>query len=266
MFRSVAIAKAARVPSPAMPGTIIRHMLSQPLDFAPGSRYAYSNFGYCLLGRVIEKLSSRVYDTFVRETVLAPMGIRKMRLGRTLVEDRAAGEVKYYTPGNRESDSVFDSSPGRVSAPYGGFCLEAMDSHGGWLASVTDMARFAAGMDALERTNWLQPKTRQLLYAPPAPPASRTAEGRLADHFYGAGWLVRPVGKQGRANYWHNGSLPGTFTLMVRRYDGLSWVALFNQRSDNAKLSDGALDAALHRAADAVATWPEHDLFKDTNL
>ena len=35
-------------------------MLRQPLDFDPGNEYAYSNFGYCLLGRVIEKVSGRV--------------------------------------------------------------------------------------------------------------------------------------------------------------------------------------------------------------
>jgi hypothetical protein len=147
--------------------------------------------------------------------------------------------------------------------PYGGFCLEAMDSHGGWLASARDLARFAAAMDTLESRNWLGQQARRSLYEPPAPPVSRTKDGGLADFFYAAGWQVRPIGQTGRANYWHNGSLPGTFTLLVRRFDGLSWVALFNQRSEDAKLPDGALDGALHRAADATAEWPEHDLFND---
>ena len=40
------------------------------------------------------------------------------------------------------------------------------------------------------------------------------------------GWQVRPVGRDGKANYWHDGSLPGTATLLVRRWDGLSWAAL----------------------------------------
>jgi len=67
---------------------------------------------------------------------------------------------------------------------------------------------------------------------------------------------VRPVGKEGRANYWHGGSLPGTFTWLVRRWDGVSWVALFNQRSEQGRLPNEAIDAALHRAADAVKEWP----------
>jgi hypothetical protein len=71
-------------------------------------------------------------------------------------------------------------------------------------------------------------------------------------------------GHGGRANYWHNGSLPGTFTLLVRRYDGLAWAILFNQRSSDPKLPDGEIDGALHQAADSVAEWPEHDLFGNT--
>ena len=38
---------------------IIRYMLGKPLDFDPGTRYVYSNFGYCLLGRVIEAVTGK---------------------------------------------------------------------------------------------------------------------------------------------------------------------------------------------------------------
>jgi hypothetical protein len=71
--------------------------------------------------------------------------------------------------------------------------------------------------------------------------------------------------RKGRANYWHTGSLPGTATLLVRRWDGLSWTALFNQRSEDKKLPDGDIDPALHRAADSVGDWPAHNLFASVN-
>jgi hypothetical protein len=101
------------------------------------------------------------------------------------------------------------------------------------------------------------------MYAPPAPPASRQADGTLEKSYYGCGWMVRPVGQEGRANYWHSGSLPGTNTLLVRLANGLSWAVLFNQRSEDKQLPDGAIDAALHRAAAAVKAWPAHDLFTE---
>ena len=261
MFRSVQIARAVGEPAPARPDAIIRYMFGQPLDFAPGSCYAYSNFGYCLLGRVIEKVTGLGYEDYVRHEVLGRMGIRGMQLGKTLARERAPGEVRYCMPSDRKGTSVFRAEPGRVPVPYGSFCLEAMDAHGGWLASAVDLARFAAAMDAPDSKNLLKPETRSLICEPPPAPVSRNDEGKLADHYYGAGWNVRPVGNNGRANYWHTGSLPGTSTLLVRRHDGLSWAVLFNQRSEDSKLPDGAIDSAMHRAADSVAEWPETDLF-----
>lgn len=49
MFRPVEIAEAVGVPPPAPPEAVIRYMMGQPLDFAPGARYAYSNFDYCFV-------------------------------------------------------------------------------------------------------------------------------------------------------------------------------------------------------------------------
>jgi N-acyl-D-amino-acid deacylase len=73
MFRPIEIAKAFKANPPADPAQIIRYMLGHKLDFDPGSRYAYSNYGYCVLGRVIEKASGKRYEAFVRDTVLNPL-------------------------------------------------------------------------------------------------------------------------------------------------------------------------------------------------
>ena len=263
MFQSSEIASAVGGPAPATPEEIIRYMLGRPLDFDSGSRYSYSNFGYCVLGRIIEKISGAGYEQFTRQKVLAPIGIERMRLGRTPEDARVGGEVKYYMPDRAQSSSVFPDVTGNVPVPYGGFCLESMDSHGGWLASAVDLARFAAALDDPKRDHWLKPKTRQILVEPPAPPASRRPNGALGNAFYGCGWMVRRLGGDGQANYWHNGSLPGTSTLLVRRFDGLSWAVLFNQRSNDPKKPDGAIDPALHRAANAVTEWPGYNLFQE---
>jgi CubicO group peptidase (beta-lactamase class C family) len=103
MFRPILIAKDLGVEPPAGPNEVIRYMLGQPLDSDPGSRYAYSNFGYCVLGRIIEKVSGQPYETFVQENVLRPLGATQTRLGKTL--ERAAGEVN-YAAGNRKKPAA----------------------------------------------------------------------------------------------------------------------------------------------------------------
>jgi N-acyl-D-amino-acid deacylase len=261
MFMSAKIARATDTPEPASQQAIIRYMSGQPLDWGPGEHFAYSNFGYCVLGRIIEKVSGVEYGPFIRQTILAPIGIDRMRLGGSLESGRAPGEVKYYMRDGGRTRSVFPAIGGTVPAPYGGFCLEAMDSHGGWLASAVDLMRFAAALEDPQRQNWLPTPARRLFYETPAPPVGREPGGSMKPTYYGCGWQVRPARGQDKANCWHNGSLPGTYTLLVRRWDGLAWAVLFNQRSSDPKLPDGEIDGALHRAADSVAEWPGHDLF-----
>ena len=59
----------------------------------PGEKYAYSNFGYCLLGRIIEKVSSQNYTDFVSQNILNKCGITKMKIG---LNKLGKGEVTYY--------------------------------------------------------------------------------------------------------------------------------------------------------------------------
>jgi N-acyl-D-amino-acid deacylase len=148
--------------------------------------------------------------------------------------------------------SVF---PGEGTAPitYGGYYLEAMDSHGGWVSSTVDLLRFMAGVDG--RTNRPDILSAGLV-------AEMTSNGPALCSggacYYACGWLVRPT--QGDATWSHGGSLPGTTSILVRSYHNFSWVALFNARSQTGNL-DGELDAALWTALAQVTSFPTHDLF-----
>jgi N-acyl-D-amino-acid deacylase len=258
MFRSPAIVKELEVPPPARPRDIIRYMLRRPLDFDPGAKDVYSNFGYCLLGRVIEKVSGQSYEEYVRKEVLAPLGIHDMRLGATLPEKRAPGEVKYYVRKGATGPAVMGPHLGKpVPLPYGAWCLESMDAHGGWLASAPDLVRFAAAFDHPQRCKILKPKSIETLFARPPGAAGHKPNGKPRDAYYACGWMVRPVGDRGGANTWHAGSLDGTSTLLVRRHDGLTWAVLFNSRNSVKKVEPAdAIDPLLHEAADAVKNWP----------
>ncbi len=251
MFRATQIAEDQNEEGPAGPEAVIRYMLKQPLQFDPGKDYNYSNFGYCILGRIIEQLTGKTYESYMKSEILKPMGIVDMRIGRSLTS-YSERESHYYMPDDGTAKSVFPNHPGQVPWPYGGFHLEAMDAHGAWIASATDLIRFAAGMERSEELGLFSKKDEQRLYQPPEAPVSRT-NGKLKDYYYGGGWLVRPGGKGNpKPNLWHGGSLPGTSTLLVRRRDGITWAVLFNQRSRDKKLPDGAIDPAMHRAANAI--------------
>jgi len=258
MFRPAIAAAAVNAPAPASAETVIRYMKGLPLDFNPGERHVYSNFGYAILGRVIERLSGMPYEEYVRARVLQPVGATRTRLGKTRLSDALADEVKYYLPGEpglgMTAPLVASVFPGAGTVPinYGAFYVEAMDSHGGWVSSTIDLLRFLAGVDG--RANRPDILSAGLV-------AQMTSNGPAACAggacFYAGGWLVRPT--QGDASWWHGGSLPGTTSILVRSYHNFSWVALFNARSGTGL--DDELDTALWNALALATSFPAHDLF-----
>jgi N-acyl-D-amino-acid deacylase len=264
MFQSIRISRVLGTKAPAGPAEVIRFMQKWPLDFDPGTRYAYSNYGYCLLGRVIEKISGQSYERYVQARVLKPMGVTRMRVGRTRIEGRAKGEVRYHVDGEKVGLSVFEEDLGKkVSRAYGAWNLEAMDSHGAWIASAVDMVRFASALESPGRKPFLKAESLDVMFEPPAAPVSRKSDGSVEDVFYGLGFSVRRLG-DGRMNQWHTGSLPGTSTLLVRRHDGMAWAVMFNSRRSCAgKNPASAIDPLVHAAVDAVTEWPEGDAFDE---
>lgn len=260
MFRSVEFAREAGVEPPADPWTVIRAMLGRRLDFDPGQRYAYSNFGYCLLGRVVEKVTGMPYERAVREEVLEPIGVVRARLGKTLPEGRAEGEVTYYGgPSEETGPSVFPPDVGReVPEPYGAWCLESMDAHGGWIASAADLVKFGSSVESM-----LSARSMEVMLSRPDGRAGHGRDGRPSEVYYGGGWQVRHL-KGGGMNTWHTGSLPGTQALLVRRHDGLCWAVLMNSRATpKGRSLVSEIDPRVHEAADAVREWPSVDLFPE---
>ncbi len=256
MFRPSIAAAAVGAPAPASAETVIRYMKGLPLDFDPGSKHVYSNFGYAILGRVIERVSGMSYENFVRTRVLQPAGATRTRLGKTRFADALAEEVKYYLPGEPglgmiapKVPSVF-ANDGNVPVNYGGFYIEAMDSHGGWVSSTIDLLRFITSVDGrANRPDILSPALISEMTSNGAPVCSGNA------CTYASGWMIRPT--LGDANWWHGGSLSGTTSIIVRSYNNFSWVALFNARGN----FDNELDTLMWSALAGVTSFPTHDLF-----
>lgn len=101
------------------------------LAYVPGTRYEYSNFGYSLLGRIVEKVTGISYEQYVREEILAALNISDMKIAGNTKKDAFPNEVSYYS-------SWF--------SPYS-MNVTRMDSHGGWVASAASLAFLAVQAD-----------------------------------------------------------------------------------------------------------------------
>lgn len=254
------VAKFVNHAIPVSPDDVVRYTLSLPLDFDPGTRFSYSNVGYLMLGRLIEKFSKQKYESFIHERILQPIGVTQMQLGRAAKEDLAKGEVHYYDSKHRTSPAVNGPQLGQnVPLVYGGENFEGFEAHGGWIASAADLVKFASAFDHPNESKLLNAQSMATMWARPDGAAGHKADGQPKDAYYGCGWNVRPVGKQGKHNCWHDGLIAGTSAILVRRFDGLNWAVLFNtDRNQDDKVLSGIIDPLVHKAADAVKHWPEH--------
>jgi CubicO group peptidase (beta-lactamase class C family) len=124
MFRLGRVASALRLTSPVGPDHLVRYMATQPLQFRPGERSVYSNFGYCVLGRVVEKAAGRTFDAVLRQRIRDPLKIAGIRVGRDPPEPRDPHEV--WSP-----------------VPAGGYSLDVLDACGGLVASAPALGQLA---------------------------------------------------------------------------------------------------------------------------
>jgi CubicO group peptidase (beta-lactamase class C family) len=195
-----------------------------PLTHPPGQHYAYSNFGYSILGRVIERVTGQSYEEHVKQALLRRCQISKMRIGGNKLSDRVSGEVVYYGQGG---DNPYDMN------------VRRMDSHGGWLATASDLVRFATRVDGQSTVrNILRQTTIRDMTTP-----------TTANPEYAKGWAVNSS-----HNWWHVGSLPGTTSIIVRTASGLCWAALANSRETSAD-TGGAIDAMMWDMVGQVKSW-----------
>lgn len=259
LFPPRAVQAAARQGA-AMPPTceaILRDTLESPLDFAPGSRFAYSNIGYCILGRVIERLSGERYTDVVRQRISGPIGSPGLQPGRTLTA--LPGEVTYYT---YAQEPLADAVPGlglrgKVTLPYGGFPFEAFDALGQYVGSPVDFLRFILAIDGTKGPALLRPESLREMRRRPSIPGE---EGKAS--FYGLGTLVRPV--TGGDNWFHSGSQSGMKALAVRYANGNAWVVAVNTRPKDRDGFAGDLDRSLIQAAQRVGRgWPGGSLWSE---
>ncbi|MDQ6781082.1 MAG: beta-lactamase family protein [Candidatus Eremiobacteraeota bacterium] len=252
-------ADAVGRPRPATPSDLIRYMMGQPLAFTPGTKYIYSNFGYNVLGRIIEQVSGVGYERHVKEQVLRPIGVHEMEVGRTKPTERLPREVQYWDdPLTPSYYSVYEDDSLPRTYSYGGFSMEAIDAHGGWVARSVDLTRFLDAVGGAEGHQLLKAETVKRMLDRP-----QLAQYKTAKHYYALGWDVT----SGELVMSHNGALTwGTATSIARLPNGITYALCFNRLGYDLVNFVSTLVRESARILSAVASWPEHNLYPSFGL
>lgn len=179
----------------------VRHLLThtsglgsseeEGLEFAPGERTSYSNAGYRLLGRIVEKVAGVPYEAYLRQNILGPLGM--MSTGY-----EHAGEVIR----NRASGYSADGRGGYRNTGWGD--VSGSYAAGALYSTVRDMS---AWDQALYTEKLVSAEMLGQAFSP-----GRLSDGREAQ--FGLGWMIRDY--RGLREVGHGGDTDGFNSYVVR--------------------------------------------------
>lgn len=180
---------------------VLDALVKRRLHFAPGDEWRYSNSNYHLLGMIIQKITGKSYDDFLRKRIFEPLGMAQT----TIFHE--CGTYPDLAMGYRWHDGLH-----RTGAPFG------ITAGGSTLSTISDMAKWDA---ALYADNLLKKSSLQQMWTPV----------RLNDGMtwrYGFGWGV------GRINdhliVSHGGNILGFSSAIERAVDDQLTVIVLDNR------------------------------------
>ena len=244
-FNSLYIAKKVGDTAPANINSYLKFVANRRLAYAPGSMVSYSNIGYMFLGELIERVTGRDYEVFVRDEILLPNNIIDMHLGSSLMQGKLENEVQYYEQRGSMKVPAFDGSGNFVPRSYGGNPIELLGAAGGWVCSPVELARLLALIDG-------SPYIRDIL--------SASSLGKMSDNTYAKGPLGwRSATRDGVCT--RTGSMSGTSAMLKKNKNGLSWIFISNTSSWKGPNFSRDIRIFMDRLTNKIKEWPELDLF-----
>lgn len=197
----------------------------KPFDFEPGTRWAYNNTGYYLLGMVLEKVGGKAYEELVAEHIAKPLGLARTRRDSNvdLIENRAQG----YSLRAMPAGGVLENDQ-----PYG---TNQPGAAGFLLSTARDLVTWQM---ALTSGKVVSKESFELMKTPAVLP-----DGKETGYGFGLG-----VGEyEGRRRVSHGGGIFG-FNSMLAWYPGddLHVAVISNgERLSSGKVADELVWAAL---------------------
>ncbi len=244
MFRSTDVMRWTNKHSTLSSDDLIEWQLQQRLRDVPGGMAQYSNIGYLVLSRVIERVSGLSYEEYLQSHVLRPAGCYDMHIARNYYEERFPHEVKYYGH-DSEMIASYDGSGVMRLREYGGNNINGLQGAGAWVCSSAELMRLIASIDG-------KPRVPDIL----TPQSIKEMKTLRRKGDFGYGWA-----RSGGSTLVRTGTMSGTCAFVEYKVSGLSFVMITNTSNYLGSKFTNRIGRTVRDALVRVKEWPEQDLF-----
>ncbi|MEG0890441.1 MAG: serine hydrolase domain-containing protein [Bacteroidales bacterium] len=243
-FNMDAVARVLKKPLPLTVNDMVIYAARNRLRATPGSYFNYSNLGYIVLSKVIEKVTGIEYEKYVKDSILAPIGCYDMYLGKNFSNNRKENEVAYYEVKEAEPVAAFDGSGKMTLKSNGGNDVTRLCGAGGWIASPVELLRFVASINN-------DPGKKDILSKQTINLMTEFSKER------------KPIGWASvtKDEWFRSGSMAGTSALIKRQKNGYTWIFISNSSSWNGPRLTKFMSTSISQALLRVNEWPKRDLF-----
>lgn len=253
MFRIADVMEWRGINTTPTADEIIDFQLGLRLRCAPGGSAQYSNVGYLVLSRVIEKASGMSYEEYLQQNVLWPAGCYDMHIAQNYYEERYPREVKYYGHAPEDLIESYDGSGVMRLREYGGHNIRGLQGAGAWVASSVELMRLVASVDG-------KPGVPDVISKQSVDEMRRIA--RKGD--YPLGWARYTPANN---SLIRTGSMSGTCAYIDYREKGLSFVFITNTSSYKGASFTNSIGRMVRDAMTRVKEWPtDRDMFVETSF
>ena len=243
-FNQDIVARTIHKPLPLNLDEMVEYASCNRLRARPGTRYDYSNIGYMVLSKIIEKVTNADYETYVKDSILAPIGCYDMYLAQNYPWQFKDNEVTYYEVKEAEEVPAFDGSSKMVMKSLGGNDVRGLSGAGGWVASAAELALFVSAINN-------NPAREDFLSA-----ESISLMTHYSKHSRPIGWASVTA-----KEWFRSGSMAGTSALIKKQRDGYTWVFISNSSSWNGPYLSKRMSHSISTAISRVKEWPKQNLF-----
>lgn len=234
-------------PLPLSMDDMVYYATQNRLRAKPGGRYNYSNLGYIVLSKVVEKVSGLPYEQYVKDSVLAPIGCYDIHLANNYSEGFRENEVDYYEVREAEPVPAFDGRDTLVMKSHGGNDVHGLYGAGGWVASPVELLKLVSAINkCTNKENFLTSETIDFMT-----PYQKNSKP--------AGWA-----SSNSKTWLRSGSMSGTSALIKAEENGYTWVFISNSSSWNGPGLSRQMNRDITKAILRVKEWPKVDWFSLT--